>query len=93
MTTHRRTFLKKSVKLAATGLLLPQLPIFADDNKLAEIPSENETNTYQGSRYGTIDQHWPDKEPTGEKFFLFGLSTPVEIRTLILLITTVGHLI
>ena len=76
MTTHRRTFLKKSVKLAATGLLLPQLPIFADDNKLTEIPSENETNTYQGSRYGTIDQHWPDKEPTGEKFVFIRLKYP-----------------
>ena len=76
MTTHRRTFLKKSVKLATTGLLLPQLPIFADDNNLTEIPSENETNTYQGSRYGTIDQHWPDKEPTGEKFVFIRLKYP-----------------
>ena len=34
MTTHRRTFLKKSVKLAATGLLLPQPP------NLGSLPPE-----------------------------------------------------
>ena len=73
MTTPRRTFLKKSVKLITTGLLLPNLQSLPDDNKLTELPYDNETNTYHGSQYGTIDQHWPDKEPTGEKFVFIRL--------------------
>ena len=72
MTTPRRTFLKKSVELITTGLLLPQLPILASEN-LTELPYDNETNTYHGSQYDTIDCHWPDKEPTGEKFVFIRL--------------------
>ncbi len=75
MTTPRRTFLKKSVKLTATSLLLPHLPIFANDN-LTELPTENEANTYNGSQYGTIDHHRPDKEPAGEKFVFIRLKYP-----------------
>ena len=75
MTTPRRTFLKKSVELITTGLLLPQLPILASEN-LTELPYDNETNTYHGSQYDTIDCHWPDKEPTGEKIVFIRLKYP-----------------
>ena len=51
MTTPRRTFLKKSVELITTGLLLPQLPILASEN-LTELPYDNETNTYHGTLFG-----------------------------------------
>ena len=49
MTTHRRTFLKKSYKLTATRLLLHKPTIYADDNNHNEIKSKNEIfflNTY-----------------------------------------------
>jgi len=66
----RRSFFRGSVGLAASalaagGLLLPADAQFGFREY---IPYDATRDIHYGTRYGVIEHHYPEMNPTGEKF-------------------------
>jgi len=75
MKISRRIFLKQSVGLTTSSLLVNQFSIPASDYHI-NLPYDSQTGMHHGYRYGAIDHHQPEKEPTGEKFVFARLKYP-----------------
>lgn len=74
----RRSFLKGSVgltaaALAAGGLILPA---HAQWGFREYIPYDAAEDVHYGTRYGIIEHHYPEMNPTGEKFTFVRLKYP-----------------
>ncbi len=74
----RRAFLKGSVGLAASavaagGLILPADAQFGFQEY---IPYDAARDIHYGTRYGVIEHHYPEMNPTGEKFIFVRLKYP-----------------
>ena len=76
----RRSFLKGSVGLAASaiaagGLILPAQAQFGGGFR-ENIPYDATRDIHYGTRYGIIEHHYPEMNPTGEKFTFVRLKYP-----------------
>ena len=76
----RRSFLKGSVGLAASaitagGLILPAQAQFGGGFR-EYIPYDATRDIHYGTRYGIIEHHYPEMNPTGEKFTFVRLKYP-----------------
>ena len=74
----RRSFFKGSVGLAASavaagGLILPA---HAQFRSREYIPYDATRDIHYGTRYGVIEHHYPEMNPTGEKFIFVRLKYP-----------------
>ena len=74
----RRSFLKGTVGLAASavaagGLILPA---HAQYGFREYIPYDAARDIHYGTRYGIIEHHYPEMNPTGEKFTFVRLKYP-----------------
>ena len=68
----RRSFLKGTVGLTAAalatgGLILPAQAQFGGGFR-EYIPYDATRDIHYGTRYGVIEHHYPEMNPTGEKF-------------------------
>ena len=74
----RRSFLKGSVGLAATALTAGglSLPAHAQWGFREYIPYDAAEDVHYGTRYGVIEHHYPEMNPTGEKFTFVRLKYP-----------------
>ena len=76
----RRSFFKGSVGLAASaiaagGLILPAEAQFGGGFR-EYIPYDATRDIHYGTRYGVIEHHYPEMNPTGEKFTFVRLKYP-----------------
>ena len=74
----RRSFLKGSVGLAASALTAGGLVLPADAQWgfREYIPYDAVEDVHYGTRYGIIEHHYPEMNPTGEKFTFVRLKYP-----------------
>ena len=74
----RRSFLKGSVGLAASALAAGGLilPAEAQWGFREYIPYDAAEDIHYGTRYGVIEHHYPEMNPTGEKFTFVRLKYP-----------------
>ena len=74
----RRSFLKGSVGLAASALAASELILPADAQWgfREYIPYDAAEDVHYGTRYGIIEHHYPEMNPTGEKFTFVRLKYP-----------------
>ena len=74
----RRSFLKGSVGLAAAALTAGGLILRADAQWgfREYIPYDAARDVHYGTRYGIIEHHYPEMNPTGEKFTFVRLKYP-----------------
>lgn len=74
----RRSFLKGSVGLAASALTVGGLVLPADAQWgfREYIPYDATEDVHYGTRYGIIEHHYPEMNPTGEKFTFVRLKYP-----------------
>ena len=76
----RRSFFKGSVGLAASaiaagGLILPAEAQFGGGFR-EYLPYDATRDIHYGTRYGVIEHHYPEMNPTGEKFTFVRLKYP-----------------
>ena len=74
----RRSFFKGSVGLAASALAADKLilPAHAQWRFREYIPYDAVRDVHYGTRYGEIEHHYPEMNPTGEKFTFVRLKYP-----------------
>ena len=74
----RRSFLKGSVGIAASALTVGglSLPAHAQWGFREYIPYDAAEDVHYGTRYGVIEHHYPEMNPTGEKFTFVRLKYP-----------------
>jgi len=71
----RRSFFKNAAGLTTATLLVDRAAGSAHAYR-TYLPFDPETDTHHGYRYGTIQHHRPEFEPTGEKFVPVRLKYP-----------------